>query len=427
MKYQNLVPDDTFIGRYMKMMSNQETPYAYDFWCALWVMSVIMGRRVFVDRPNAPVYMNWYVLLIAESGVTRKSSAILQAANVAHSIATQAPLDIRMLQGKTTPERFEELMHYDSAEKGHCSTALSVSELIRFMGKERYNMALPGLFTDLYDCPSYRTEGGTVGRGERTYRNVFLTFLSASTPSWLHRGVNPDVVSGGFTSRCMFIHSEKRKKAVPWPIEPKIEDKARMMEAAHEIVKHIRTSTDNDYERVIPLNDGAMDHFASWYQRKAHHSDTFRSTFESREDAHVLRLAACLAANDGSWVIEVNHLKKATQVILSVKENGYEIFGGTASEDKILLGIDRVRQKLIEAGREGIKQKKLSDATRRYIDNDDLLMLLQCMMELHMVNKLLPQAIGKGRPPVVWQGTTALVDESVLRIILEKFDPTRER
>lgn len=417
--YRSLVKPDTFIGQYMKMMEDQETPYAYDFWCALWVMSVIVGRRVKVDRPHAPVFLNWYVFLVAESGVTRKSTAIAQATKIAQEMLHALVLDTLLLQGKTTPESFEHIMHEQSAEKGHAHIALSVSELIRFMGKERYNMALPGLLTDLYDCPEYRSEGGTIAHGNRVYRNVYLAFLTASTPSWLHRGINPDVVTGGFTSRCLVIHAEKRKKAVAWPVGINQEAKDAVE------VSLVNIDRMADQHPNIVLQKGAMKYFTEWYRSKPSNVDSFRSTFESREDAHVLRLAACLAINDGSWVIDRRHLQVAVRIIKEVKQAGSDIFGGTSHEDTQLNGITKLRQALIAAGRNGIKHSELSKKVRRYLDTEDIMLILTLMHEMQLVNKLEPEFSGSGRRPIVWQATRLILDESVSDLVLERFDPSR--
>ena len=105
MNYKKLVPKDSFIGQYMEYMSVVETAESYDFWCALWAIGVGCGRTVFVDRPNSPVFLNWYIILAAESGTTRKSTAInsiRKIVNETHPIIT----------GKTSPENLDAWTSY---------------------------------------------------------------------------------------------------------------------------------------------------------------------------------------------------------------------------------------------------------------------------------------------------------------------------
>ena len=145
MNYKKLVHEDSFIGRYMDYMSYVETAESYDFWCAVWAIGDACGRGVYVDRPNIPVYLNWYIILAAESGSTRKSTAITAIAGVVENI--RRPL----LTGKTSPESLDLLLHEQSRSSGGASVSFAVSELVTTLGKEGYMASMPGLLTDLYD------------------------------------------------------------------------------------------------------------------------------------------------------------------------------------------------------------------------------------------------------------------------------------
>src|SRR5258708_5404574 len=101
--YSKLVPADSFLGQYMEHMQEQETPQAYDFFCGLWLMSLAM-RGCVVNRPRAPVHMNMYCILAAESGTTRKSSAVRAATKIAREFLGD---DAILIEAKTTPEQLE--------------------------------------------------------------------------------------------------------------------------------------------------------------------------------------------------------------------------------------------------------------------------------------------------------------------------------
>ena len=100
MNYRKLVSSDSFIGQYMEYMSYVETAESYDFWCALWAIGTGVGRDVYVDRPNSPVYLNWYIILAAEAGTTRKSTAI---GSIRDIVEGTTPI----LAGKTSPTSLE--------------------------------------------------------------------------------------------------------------------------------------------------------------------------------------------------------------------------------------------------------------------------------------------------------------------------------
>jgi hypothetical protein len=186
--YKKLVPSDSFIGDYLSYLDKIETANAYDFWTAIFLISTAVGRSIFVNRPGAPVYLNLFSVLVAESGVTRKSTSVRFAADFARNLSSE---ELPLIQSKTTPEKLEFDLWKQSEKFEQSGALIVVSELATFLGREKYVETMPALLTDLYDCPELRSGGGTLGSGGKTIKNVFVSFLSASTPSWLLRAVNP--------------------------------------------------------------------------------------------------------------------------------------------------------------------------------------------------------------------------------------------
>ena len=84
--YDKIVPKDSFIGRYLDMMADIETPKMYDFWSAVWILSSLIGRSCVIDRPSIPLFMNFYIIFMAESGICRKSTAVNTAYDIFEEI-----------------------------------------------------------------------------------------------------------------------------------------------------------------------------------------------------------------------------------------------------------------------------------------------------------------------------------------------------
>ena len=163
------VQSGTFLSDYMTFMEPQETPYAYDFWSGLWLLGLALGRDCVVSRPRAPVYMNWYMLLVAESGVTRKSTSVKFATKIARMFIERMDDEMTLIESKTTPEQLESTLNDLTKDYGYAHVAISISELVTFLGRERYSMQMPGLLTDLYDSPRIRSGPGTI-KGSNFYR-----------------------------------------------------------------------------------------------------------------------------------------------------------------------------------------------------------------------------------------------------------------
>lgn len=404
MNFNKIAPPGTFIHQYMESAADRETSAAYDFWSACWVLGTLCGRDVHVPRPHAPVYMNWYIMLVAESGVTRKSTAVRQARDiVSHVLGVD-----NMIEGKSSPEYvFQHLT-------AHPHTAIAVSELVTFLGKESYAVDLPALLTDLYDCPKEK-RGGTVTRGEQIIRDAFVTFITASTPSWLRTSVNPTVVEGGFTSRCLFVHDEKPKKKVAWPSEhvTDVTDLAKMVEGV---------ASSAQYVKRIEMMPSGMQRFERWYKSRDTSSVVpFVASFNSREDAHVLRMAATLAINDGTLAITKTHVNHAIKLIQSVKHGAVAVFQDTGNSIKIAQGIDRIVQRLIEAGPAGVPHTQLYASVRYYMQASEFKIVIQTMHELGMILHMIEQRSGGGPRGARYARTNMLTSSKHMDELMQTF------
>ena len=374
--YNKLVKENTFIGQYMKYMSAVETSTSYDFWCAIWLIGVLSGRTVVVDRPRAPVYLNWYLILAAESGITRKSTAVREAGKVCEGATGDEHEAGRLvISGKLSPEQLEYALGEHSRKRGHADAALIFSELVSILGKESYMHHLPGLLTDLYDGDSRR------GRfGKPDIIDPYISFLSASTPSWLVTAINPQVIEGGFASRVIFICDDKRKRSIPWPHDTE----ERIRNDARGLLEQCTTSA-REIGR-LQINPIGLAKFSRWYNTRVVSTDAFRASFDAREDDHVLRLAACLAINDTSFELQSGHITTAIKVVADVKERAFQLFGGSYdAKSKISAGIERVKEVLLQFGMNGIKHGDLHRRTQHHMRGADLKLLMKIMHELQMV------------------------------------------
>lgn len=408
MNYNNVAAKGTFIHEYMQQMSEQETATAYDFWCAVWMLSCAAGRDVIVDRPRAPVYLNVYAILVAESGVTRKSSAVRTAFNIVRQFNEQCTA-FSLIESKTTPERLEQILHERYEDGGSSRVAIAISELAVFLGTSKYTQEMPALLTDLYDCPASRSGGGTISRGGVTQRDVWVSFLSASTPSWLFRSVNPNIVQGGFTSRCLFVVEEKPKRRIAWPTDNTSErDQSSLVSSLVGIREKAK-----EYQR-IGISDAAKQAFTRWYTKRPLHVDDFRAGFESREDAHVLRLAGLLSINDDSWIIQRNHITAAIKIIEHCKATASTLFEGGNARSKWIMGVVAIRDRLLQSGTDPLPRSQLYLACRRYIDNAEFAAVLDVMHELAMIQRFEIPKQGKGRPVELIRGTTGLTKGGVV-------------
>lgn len=413
MNFYRLVPRDSFLGRYLAYMRHQETALPFDWWCGLWCLSTACARYVYVNRPRAPVYLNTFVVLVGESGRPRKTASVHTATTLVRHVVGGAS-DVGLIDAKVTPEKLDGILHDRTMDHGDAQLCIAIPELAVFLGTERYIAAMPVLLTDLYDCPRIRHGGGTIARGEVLQRDVWISFLSASTPIWLLKSVNPNVIEGGFTSRCYFIVANERKQSIPWP---KVGDPTLWDDLCSDI-KIIAAEARG--RGPIDIDDTALAVFARWYDSREHSADPFRQSFEAREDAHVLRIAALLCVNDGSWRIKRGHVRIAIRIIGEVADSAGQIFEHAEQRTKYAMAFDTVRSELVSTGMDPIPRSRLYVKVRHHLPREDFQLLIDIMHELGTIQRFSVPA-ERGPPTEYIRGTRLLLAKGLGEQVLEKF------
>lgn len=409
------LPPDSFIARYIDMQSVLETPLVYDFWCAMFCLSNAVGRSALVDRPRAPVRLNLYIILTAESGVTRKSTAVNTAMRIMEKFNDSTGSTIDIIHTRTTPERLESVLAEQSEQKRTAHFSFVVSELVTALGSERYNLAMPGLLTDLFDSPEIRRTTGTVSKGSQTLRRVYGTFLSASTPSWLTRAINPDVIEGGFTSRVFFVVSEEPKQRVAWPSRRDEDIEAELVDQLVQL--HEGFSQSNvEYKFILTL--AAHEAFNEWYNTRQLGVDPFSASFDAREDGHVLKCAALLAINANRGVIDTADIRSAILLINeTVKQKSVELLSYSVN-NAVIDTIERVRTLLIQ-NPAGVKHTELVRRLQSVAKAKRLNIILDTMHQLHMVKKFEYTHLAQGRPGVQWRAEPSLKSADFMQTMLD--------
>lgn len=409
--YTNAFDKGTFIDVYTRSMQSVETAGIYDFWCALWLLSTIVGRHTIIDRPNSPLNLNLYCIIAAESGITRKSTAIRHA----NKLLKEVEPDYFIVEGGTSPERLQYALIQESSKKQQAHAAIIVSELISLMGRQAYTMALPGMLTDLFDCPKLMEAPGTFARGHNLLRNVYITFLAGSTPTWLLRNINPDVIEGGFTSRVLFVSADKPKKLIAWGSK---EEDVQLHAACESITRLRDFCLSNACTRQLVPDNSALREFTKWYTGRTILRDAYNASFAGREHDHVLRVAGLLSINDDRWRISRSDITNAIRIVLDARSFGHELLGSVGRNDRLALGIDRLRTYLIGCGRTGSPQTDCFTHVRTHLTNAQMKLALEVMHELGMVQRyIIDKPIG--RKPTIWAATDKITKIELLNSLMD--------
>ena len=295
---------DDFIDLYLDYTKGQESPRDFHFWTAVSLISGAVGRKIWLPRGHDMLYPNHYVILVAGSAMSRKSSAINIGVGLLRR-ATQNKIDSGLthgistiLSGKMTPEALcraissrglEGMLETDAkpvvADNTSRPCYLFSSELGVFLSKAAQSNGLVDLLIDWYDCPDV-FEYITKTSGSDYVYEVFISLLSATTPDWIAQNVTSSVFNQGFVGRVIFVHSERSDIRIAHPVVDSVLEKLR-----DRLVTHIEHRMGMAGE--MELTKDAWDYFETWYNKREELPglDNVQSGFFGREHTHVLKLA----------------------------------------------------------------------------------------------------------------------------------------
>jgi hypothetical protein len=387
----------SFIDAYMAYSDTQETAWSFDLLCALWVLSSILGHGVQVARGSDRLALNLYILLVAPSGVARKSTALGLAARLWDRC--RPPSSITISQ-RLSPERLNEKL----AISPHC--AFVASELVSLLGRAGYSHLLPSLLTDVYDC----------------HGDVYPTFLAASTPTWLAKSLTPEVITGGFGSRLLTVTATGPKRTIPWPEER--ENEQGFLERAERLLRGWKCPP------ILTLSGSARTAYTRWYARHSLRlrEGDYASAFASRQPDHLLKLAGLLSLNRHSAIIDRDDVLTAQCLVDMCARAGASVFGDTerpgarTRTDVLESRIADLQRILERGGTDWVSQATLIQHFAHRLNARGLRNVLDAMHDLRMVQRA--ESTGRGRTTTLWRGTT-LLREVPTSVLLSMVDKTR--
>lgn len=398
------IKKDTFIYKYMEYCNDLETAQDFDFWGALWIVSMLCNRNVVIDRPNSPLFSNFYITLIAESGIARKSTAINFAKDILEKLIDKTD-NIDIITSNTSIHKFNYILTKSSTLSNKCLLAVNCPEFITFYK----NKNIIECFTDLYDCPKERKGYGTFTNGDINIRDVFVSSYTGSTPNYYFKAVSKDEIEGGFTSRNIIVYAGKGKRRIAWGTVKNI------TEEVIEEGKQLKEFIGNRQWRIT-LSTEAIHRFTRWYKQRRLSDTLYLRTFESREQDFVLKLACLLTINEKCKEISKLHIDYAIEIIKYYKLKASSFFKENVFEeelDDLSRTIHRIREIIRTKAENGIKHRDLYLRVHNSCTNDDFNYIINIMHELNMIEILQPY----GSKAYIYRATKNLFKINIDKII----------
>jgi len=262
---ERLLPD--WLDAYLEYTQGQESPEKLHLWTAMALLSATVRRRIWLDRGFYKIHPNLYVLIIDESGRSRKSTAIDIGMNLIRSAVT----DIHYITGSMTQEGLAKAMNqvkvepnFDATDKPNVKTRgdifIHADELANLLSYDKQRAAKLAMFlTEIYSTRD-RYEHTIKSEARLVLKNLYVTLLAATAPQNLK--VLPAEIVTGLIGRLIVVVARGKRRPIAWP---QIDNVTRSLEGKLK-TDLIQISTLQGEMRRTKTAD---DLFETWYNQLA--------------------------------------------------------------------------------------------------------------------------------------------------------------
>ena len=278
------------LDSYMEYAIYQESPSDFHLWVLISMLAAAMGRQCFVNMGMFSTFPNMFIILVGESAITHKSTAI----DMGLEPFREALPDVPQLSQKMSPEALIHSMKSlcEDETLGRAEAYLESSELANLLGQSKLDDGLIKILTEFWDCRK-RFTYMTIARGIETVTDICLNIIGGSTQTWLRSSIPESALEGGFFSRLILVHRPPKGEKNPCPIMT-----AQQREAL-ENVKHDLACIRNNMRGEFTIDDDAQQMFNEWYHDHNHpeQAQSFMRGYYGRKGAFLQKVAMCLSAS----------------------------------------------------------------------------------------------------------------------------------
>lgn len=340
----------SFLTDYLEYGKETEPHPDFHLFSGLTALSAIVSRRVWIPMGIFDVYPNLYVTLVGPPA-SRKTTAMsicknfLRALNkrvgkgsAAVPLAAESQTKEAVIQDMEAYSRHFQYKDpngsVDAQTYKYCPIAICVTELSNFISASNPALMVDFL-TTIYDESQY--EYKTKNKGRQLLEGPYLTLLGCTTPSWITTWMQTDVISGGFSRRCLFVYKERtgRRIALPKITAAQYEAWGRMLVYAHQLL---------DVKGAFTWEPDAEAYLVDWYENYHAPTNAVTTGYYDSKQIQLLKVAMLVAlSHKPELIMRKCYLEEAMDILKLVEENLETVFEGVGKND-----INRVAAKILQ-------------------------------------------------------------------------------
>ena len=326
----------------MDYAEGSEAPEKFHVWTAVSVLAGALRRRVWIDQNIFQWTPNMYIIFVAPPGIVSKSTTASIGMNLLRQVdgVKFGPDAVTWQALVTELQNAKELFQInDGDEMWHTMSALTCvcSEFGNFLNPHDREMV--DALVSLWDGQVGTWSKVTKTQGSDLIENPWVNVLACTTPDWIAGNFPDYMVGGGFTSRCVFVYADKKRKLAAYPkYERATEEHNELQFKLIQDLGHIANVIAGEYL----LSPDARAWGEQWYEDHYENppaglvGERFAG-YVARKQTHLHKLAMVLAASEhDKLVIEKHHLVNAGAFVDTLELDMPKVFNriGVSSDQK---------------------------------------------------------------------------------------------
>jgi len=373
---------NNWLDNYCTYQDHTEVPKLWIKWAGISVLSAALKRRVKIWYHGYEIFPCQYVIFVGPPGLG-KGNAIKPAVEIAKEAGVINFLSDRITAEKIIEQLAKGFLNPTVGPAGNVviqdhTACILAKELPVFLGSSDW---MHSLLCQLWDENQF--DYSTKHKGTHIIKDLCVSILGGCVPDFI-RSLTKDrmaAVTGGFTSRCIFVYENKESQQVPdnWG-KPSVN---RSLLQGHLI---------NDLQHVAMLSGEFnlspdakklwMNKYKDFKPDSEFNSDVLLN-FKSRITSHIIKVAMTLAvAESDSLVIEEHHLLKAIELIDDVKSK-IDITFRSVGESPLAVAQSRILAFIEARGR--VSKQEILKYNFRHVTEEQLDVIVKILVSADLI------------------------------------------
>lgn len=316
-----------WITSYVEYASVTEAPDRMHFWAGVGTIAGALRRKVWIDMIRYQWYPSFYIIFVAPPGVVSKTTT----AGMAIELLKEIPginFGPDIITWPALVQSFAasgESFQYKDDWYPMSAMTLVAGELGNLINPQDRDML--NLYITLWDGVK-RLDKTTKTSGNDSIEAPWINMLGCTTPHWIADNMPSATIGGGFTSRCIFVYADAKKRFVPYVDEVVSKNNTAMKRDLIHDLECMATNMTGSYI----ITEEARKWGRTWYENfwtdvTDEVSSQMLEGYAARKQTHLHKTAMVLsAARSDNLVIDAEDLILADLMLKDLEPDMIRVF-----------------------------------------------------------------------------------------------------